>query len=111
MRSVPLTRGSTPKLGSLKSAVHLVPVRKSQRDTSTKNSTACSISTSTMPTVVRTDSAPQAKRTAPITRSEPRRLLRPVRSSVGGRIPVTSGDAAGPTPCPIRLSLTAVLPG
>ena len=74
MRSVPTTRGRTPKCAGSKSGAQVVPVRKSQGLTSPKNSPAGTSSETTIPIVVSTDMAAARNRT-PWTRSSLQRTL------------------------------------
>jgi hypothetical protein len=64
MSIVALSRGSTPKLCWANVGVHTVPVRNSTTETSAKKWSVSSMRTMTIPTVVTTEIAAQAKRKA-----------------------------------------------
>src|SRR3712207_5948857 len=92
-RIVPVTRGNTPNSGLANSGAHDVPVRKSTRLTSPKNSIVGTSRASTMPTVVATDTSAASRSSARMTRSPCRGRDR--RSDPGGVGETVAARGAG----------------
>ncbi len=80
---VPMTSGNTPKRLLAKSGVHSVPKRKSPIGTSRKKPAVSIASTTTMPIVVKTDSAAHTKSARSMTHSIVRLLMHSVPLSGG----------------------------